>query len=228
VQIRGILAGTAASLANADVDVIVTISREYGAAGLAIADGVAHALGYELFADALKARVAARLGTSPDEVDQRASSEQSLPERMLAGLGEGTAEMLSPVAPRLPDAFDEDVRREIERAIRERAEQGNVVIVGRNAGAVLGSRPDIFRVFLTAPVQWRAVRIAASFDQSLTGALADIERVDAGRSRIAKERYKIKWSDARAYDLALNVARVGVEGAVDLIVAAVRAADVPL
>jgi cytidylate kinase len=71
------------------------------------------------------------------------------------------------------------------------------------------------------------VRVAASFDQSLTAALADLERVDAGRAKIAKERYKIKWSDARAYDLALNVARVGVDGAVDLIVAAVRAADVP-
>jgi cytidylate kinase len=204
----------------------VTISREYGAAGLAVADGVARVLGYELFSDALKARVAARLGTSPDEVDRRASSEQSLPERMLAGLGEGTAEVLSPQAPRLPDEFDEAVRREIERTIRERAERGEVVIVGRNAGVVLGPRRDLVRVFLWAPREWRVARLAATFNQTPGAALADLERIDAGRAKIAKDRYKIKWGDAHAYDVTLNVARVGIEGAVDLIVAAAHAAGV--
>lgn len=202
---------------------VVTISREYGAAGLAVADGAAHALGYELFTDDLQRRVGARLGVSADEIAQRASSEQSLPERLLASLGEGTAEVMTPAAP-LPDEFDETVRREIERAIRERAEGGDVVILGRNAGAVLGPRPDLVRVFLTAPRDWRIERVAAAFGQSREAALADLERIDAGRRKVAKERYKIAWSDARGYDLMLDVSRFGVEGAIALIVAAARAA----
>jgi len=210
---------------EAEPNVIVTISREYGAAGLAVADGVANALGYELLTADLLKRVAARLGTSPEEVAERASAELSLPERVLAGLGDGTPELVSAQSPPAGE-FDESVRREIERAIRERAEGGNVVILGRNAGAVLGARAGLLRVFLTAPLEWRVARIIASFGSSRAQVLADIERIDAGRRKVAKERYKVQWSDARSYDVALDVSRVGIAGAVDLVLAAVRAAEV--
>ncbi len=219
-----LLAGTAAGLANQNPLVIVTISREYGSAGVAVADAVAHALGYELLSDDLPRSVAARLGTTAAEVSQIASSEQSLPEKLLAGLGEGTAEVITPMTPRLPQDFDESVRREIERAIRERAERGNVVILGRNAGAVLGDRPDLMRVFLRAGLEWRVERLRAAFGQTREAVLADVERVDAARRKFAKDRYKIAWSDARSYDLALDVSRFGVAGTTALIVAAVRLA----
>jgi cytidylate kinase len=202
--------------------VIVTISREYGAAGATVADGVAHALEYELLGDDLPRSVAARLGTSAEEVAQIASSEQSLPERLLALLGEGTAEVITPMTPRLPQDFDESVRREIERTIRERAERGDVVILGRNAGAVLGARPDLLRVYLTGALEWRIERIRAAFGQKRDAIVADIERVDAARRKFAKDRYKVHWSDARSYDLALDVSRIGVEASVALIVAAAR------
>lgn len=206
---------------------IVTISREYGSAGLAIADGVASALGYELLTDDLPKSVAARLGTSADEVSQIASGEQSLPEKLLAGLGEGTAELMTPRTPRLPDDFDETVRREIERAIRERAERGDVVILGRNAGAILGSRPDLVRVYLTAAREWRLQRLCAAFGQDPATASADLDRVDAARRKFAKDRYKIAWSDARYYDLMVDVSRFGIDGAVALVVASVRFAGTP-
>lgn len=206
---------------------IVTISREYGAGGLAVANGVAHALEYELLTDDLPKSVAARLGTSPQEVTERASGEQSLPERLLAGLGEGTVEVVSPTAPRLPDEFDEAIRREIEHTIRERAARGDVVILGRNAGAVLGPRPDLVRVFLTAEREWRIVRLVASFGGTPASAAADIDRVDAARRKFARERYKIAWGDPRSYDLAVDVSRFGVEGAIDVILTAVRSASAP-
>lgn len=202
---------------------IVTISREYGAAGLAVADGVANALGYELLTDDLPKRVAECLGTSAEEVAKRASAERSWAERMLVDLGEGTPELVSAQGPPVDD-FDESVRREIERAIRDRAAAGNVVILGRNSGAVLGSRADLLRVLLTAPLEWRLARIIASFGNSRAQALADIERIDAARRKIAKERYKVQWSDARSYDLTLDVSRVGIGGAVTVVVGAVRAA----
>jgi cytidylate kinase len=205
--------------------VIVTISREYGAAGLAVADGVAHALGYELLLDDLPRTVAARLGTSAAEVAERAASEASLAEKILARLGAGTAEVISLSEPRLPGDFDESVRREIERTILERAAAGNVVILGRNAGALLGRRPGLVRVFLTGEREWRLARIMASFGNTRAEALADLERIDAARRKIAKERYKVAWGDARFYDVLLDASRFGVEGTVEVAVAAVRGAE---
>ena len=205
---------------------IVTISREYGAAGLGVADGVAHALGYELLTDDLPRTVAARLGTSAEEVATRAITQASLSERILGGLGAGTAEVVSRDAPRLPDEFDESVRREIEAVIRERAARGDVVILGRNAGAVLGARPDLVRVFLTAPRAWRIERIIEAFGLPCARAAAEVDRVDAVRRSFTRERYKIVWGDPHHYDLVLNTSRFGVDGAVEIVASAVRSGAV--
>lgn len=202
---------------------IVTISREYGAAGLAVADGAAAALDYGLLTDDLPRTVAARLGTSADVVAARTSQRQSLIERILGGLGAGTTESISPAATPLPDDFDESMRREIERTIRERAAEGNLVILGRNAGSVLAGRSDLVRVFLTGARPWRIARLVEAFGQTPAQAEDDLERVDAARRAFAKERYKTLWGDPRFYDLVVDVSRFGVTGAIEIVVAAVRA-----
>lgn len=206
---------------------IVTISRAYGAAGLAVADGTAAALGYDLLTDDLPIAVAARLGTSVGEVAARASALQSLPERILGGLGAGTPESVSPAATRLPGDFDETMRREIEHTIRERAAAGNLVILGRNAGTVLAGRSDLVRVFLTAARAWRIARLCEAFGTTAAQAEVDIDRVDAARRTFAKERYKTAWGDARFYDLIIDVSRFGIAGSIDLVATAARAADAP-
>jgi cytidylate kinase len=71
-------------------------------------------------------------------------------------------------------------------------------------------------------------RILASFGGDRPQVLADIERIDAGRRKIAKDRYKVAWSDARSYDLTIDVSRVGIAGAVTLVTQAVLAAEVAL
>ncbi|MDQ2858684.1 MAG: cytidylate kinase-like family protein [Candidatus Eremiobacteraeota bacterium] len=201
---------------------IVTISREYGAAGLAVADGVARALRYALLTDDLPRTVAARLGTSAHEVDARAGSQKSLTERMLVVLGAGTPEMLSPGGARPPHDFDETLREEIERTIRERAHGGDIVILGRNAGAVLGRRADVVRIFLRAERAWKVQRLVESFGIARDEASEEIDRVDCARRAFSRDRYKIAWGDGRFYDLLLDVSTFGIAGAVALIESAVR------
>ncbi|MBC5801684.1 MAG: cytidylate kinase-like family protein [Candidatus Eremiobacteraeota bacterium] len=200
----------------------MTISREYGAAGLAVADGSARALGYELLTDDLPKTVAARLGTSPEEVASRANAEASLGERILASLDAGTPEAVAAGFSSPDGDFDESVRREIERTIRERAAIGDVVILGRYANAVLGARGDVLRVFLVATRQWRCARLVETFAWSAQTALAAVDRIDAARKRLAKDRYDLRWGDPHAYDLVADVSRLTVDGAVALVATAVR------
>ena len=47
----------------------------------------------------------------------------------------------------------------MREAVLEYAARGNVVIVGRGAGAILGRRPGVLRVFLHAPREWRIERV---------------------------------------------------------------------
>ena len=204
--------------------VIVTVSREYGAGGLAVADGVARALGYELMTDDLPAIVAARLGPSTEEIAARVDSDPSISERMLSDLGAATPEDVSSSAPRAGADFDEDVRREIEAAIRARARVGDVVILGRLGNAVLVGFPNLLRVFLTASRPWRIAHLIETFHFTVEQAAREVERMDAARRKAAKERYQFAWSDPRHYDLVVDTSRFGVDGSVELIVAAARAA----
>ncbi len=201
---------------------VVTISREYGAAGLAVADGVARALGYALMTDDVPAAVAARLGTSADEVASRATAQAPLAERMLGDMGAATPEAVAqPV--RSIDPFEDDVRREIERTIRERAAQGDVVVLGRVASEVLAGMPGLLRVFLTASRAWRIERLMETFHFTRQQAEKELERVDVQRRKFSRDRYKIAWGDPRHYDLIADTERFGIDGTVAVIVAAVNA-----
>lgn len=204
---------------------VVTISREYGAGGLFVAAGVATELGYDLLGDdALSQAVADRIGTSAGTVSERTTA-APLPERFLERLGAGLLETISLATPQLPDDFDEDVRRALERTICERAAAGRAVILGRNAGIVLGARPDVLRVFLIAERACRVERLAAYFKQSPERARADLERVDNARKKFVKDRYDVRWGDPHLYDLVIDVSRLTLETATALVVAAVRAAE---
>jgi cytidylate kinase len=189
---------------------IVTISREYGAGGLAVAGGVAAAFGYELFSDQIPAEVAARLGTSSDDVDARAESEAPLAERILVDMGAGSPQTVGPDAAPLLDPFDEDVRREIERAIRDRAARGKVVILGRVGNAVLAGMPGLARAFVYAERDWRLGRLMTAFGFDLVKANSEIDRIDVERRKFANERYKVAWGDRRYYDVIVDASRLGI------------------
>jgi len=109
--------------------------------------------------------------------------------------------------------------------VREEAVAGNVVIVGRAAGSVLRGRSDLVRVYLHAPLVWRATRVALSLGISETAARAEIARIDDARRTYARDGYRIDPYDMGHYDVVVDTSRFGVEGAASIIVAAVRGAS---
>ncbi len=198
---------------------IVTISRTYGAAGHAVADGVAHRLGYRLVDRDLPTIVAHRLGTSAAAVDGMEEREASLGARILRSLAGAVPEIDAPVG----GVVERETRAEIERAVREAAAAGNAVIVGRGAASILRDRTDLVRAFVTADLAWRAARIAAAHGVDLRTAREEIARVDAARRAYAEERYAMAWGTIAEYDVMVDVTRAGIAGAAEAIVAVVLA-----
>jgi CMP/dCMP kinase len=204
--------------------VIVTVSRCYGAGGLAIARRAAERLGYRLVDEELPFVAAARLGISAEVVESAEGRAPSFGDRVLAQLGGGVPELAQPAAPAAVEV-DAELRRAIEDAVRDAARAGDAVVLGRMAGMVLAGRPDLLRVFLHAPLPWRVARVAASLGIDEARARAQIARIDEARKTYAREGYRVRWDDARNYDLVLNAARFGIEGTSALIAAAVDAAE---
>ncbi len=202
---------------------IVTVSRAYGAAARAVSRRAAERLGYRLLDDELETAVATRLGTSLEVSESVGERPRGFGERVMEQLGGGLPELAQPATSRDDDLAAER-KRAIELAVREAAAAGNVVIVGRLAGSILAGRADLVRVFVSAPLAWRIAHVAESLGISEAAAKDEVGRIDEARRAYAREQYRAAWGDPRSYDLVLDSSRFGVDGAGDVIAAAVRAA----
>jgi cytidylate kinase len=199
---------------------IITISREYGAAGRAVTHGLEEKLGYRLLDEDLPVVVAARMGTSPDVVEGIEYRPAGFGQRLLQSLSAAVPEAFAP-SPEVDDLHDE-TQREVDRLIHEAADAGNVIVVGRLGNWILRDRPNVLRIFLVAALAWRVEHIMESLGCTDAVARAEIARVDGGRRNYAREEAGFEWGDPHFYDLVIDVARFGVEGAVTLIDAALR------
>ncbi|MBV9403610.1 MAG: cytidylate kinase-like family protein [Candidatus Eremiobacteraeota bacterium] len=200
---------------------IVTVSNQYGAGAIDIAQRAAAQLGYRVIDRELPVVVAKRLNTSPDAVSASEDASRNLGERLISGLELATPEIS--LTSREQPSFARDCLREVQTAVREFAVQGNVIIIGRAAFAILGRRHDVFRVFMHAPAEWRIARIIDSLHVSEQQATAEVERIDRARRAYVREYYQTEWTNPENYDLAIDTARYDPDASAALIANAVGA-----
>jgi cytidylate kinase len=199
---------------------IVALSNEYGAGGTVVGERAASLLGYELVNEQLPVVVAARLEISEQDAEAAEDTRRSVGERVLASLGRATPEL---AVPSLSAGLEERYVAEVRNAVLEFAARGRVVILGRGAGAILGRRADVLRVFLHAPRVWRMRYIVELHGSDEKTAAGEIDRVDAARRAYLRDVYKVDFGDPHQYDLCLDVAQLGHERCADLIARAATA-----
>jgi cytidylate kinase len=198
---------------------VITISNLYGTGAPHIARQAAEALAYRYVDRQLPVVVATRLRISPEQVEENEDTGRSLSERLLTGLERGTPELGE--ASTLP-AFDRELVDAIAQAVREFADAGDCVIVGRAAAVVLKDRPDVLRVFVHAPRQWRAERLMSSFGKERSVVESEIDRVDRMRAAYLNDWYGAKFGDPGNYDVCIDASAFEQHHAAELIVTAVR------
>jgi len=200
--------------------VIVTISNLYGCGAVAIAQRVAAELGYELIDSQLPVVVAKRMQITPVQAQAADETGRSLGARLLSSLELATPEV---AVTGFGQTFDEEYVREVQEAVREFAALGNVVIVGRGAGAVLGRRPDVVRIFMYAPRDWRIERIVAELSLEYKAAASEVDRIDRARRAHLRDWYNVEIGSPAIVDLGIDTATFGTEGSAKLVIDAVHA-----
>lgn len=191
---------------------VISISREFGSGGRLIGKRLAARLGIPCYDRSIIQKTAEKSGLSPDFIargEERARSRFHLPS---APVGMGSMSFAVQGVPVTHQAFfaQADV-------IRELAEQGPCVIVGRCSDYVLGDRADCLKVFIHADMPSRVKRCVEEYDLPAEGIENHINQMDRGRANYYNYYTGHTWGDMRRYDLTVNSSHIGVDGVVELI-----------
>jgi CMP/dCMP kinase len=183
---------------------VICISHADGADGGAIGRAVAHTLGYTFADDAIVSEAARAAGIFAESVSyaERKDAKRSI--EVDFGRIEKT----------------EKLRRLIKDAIDAAADRGRIVITSHAASYALAGREGVLRVFVTAPDEMRAARIAESEGVDAKRAARELSESDKGRASYLERFYGVKSEQPTDYDLVVNTEKLGTDAAAALIVAA--------
>ena len=203
---------------------LVTITRQYGSGGSAVAAGVADRLGWQLLDNAIVDAIAQQMGVSADTVRALDERQPPLIARIADALALEAREVLSPTAGAAMVSPDERVIETTRRVMEAAVAQGPVVVVGRGAQVVLSQRTDAVHVFCYAPRETLVRRVAARDSLTLAAAERRVDEINHQRAAMVRQHYGRTWGAPENYHLCLNTEWLGIDGAVDLIVEAVHSA----
>ncbi len=192
---------------------IITISRECGSGGRTIAKKLAERLGFQYYDKELIDRVAKESGLAKEYIEEQG-------ERITGSLLFNIASNMTYASQVFGNSMlplQDQLYVVQSDIIRDIAEKGNCVIVGRCADAILQDRTDTMNVFIIADTKDKVIR-AAEENYFPNG---DIEKQLKKRDKARANHYKYyteqEWGVAKNYDLVLNSSEFGVDGCVDVI-----------
>ena len=202
---------------------VITVEREYGSGGAIIAKRLAEQLGWKLWDHEISTEIARRANVDHKIAarhDERVKS--SLLNRLFRVYARGSYERALPLAD--PGDFNTDhMFAMLEKVVKEFAERGNCVIVGRGAPYFLRDRPDTFHVFIYAPEDEK-VRRLKSIGQTEKESLRLIEEIDRERAEFIRHYFGKEWPYRPLYNLMLN-SKYGDEYVVETILQQVAALE---
>jgi cytidylate kinase len=192
---------------------VITIEREYGCGGGAIATQLAQSLGWSVWDKRLTEEIARLANVEPSAVRRCDERMDGRLYRLAKTFWRGSHERSSQVAGQV---FDTDCMMSMMREITAKiAREGKAVVVGRGAPFFLRDNPDTFHVFLYAP---RAEKVRRLIADGSTPEEADemVDTVDRERIAYVKHYFNADWPTRSLYHVMINTA-VGNQAVVDTI-----------
>lgn len=202
---------------------VITIARQYGAGGSAVARLVAGALGVDVLDKYLIAEVARRLGLPAADVEAVDEHPRGLVELLVRPFAYAMPGPAPTWEPPYPDPFYDPRRAVLDltrQVILEVARTGNAVILGRGSSVILRDRPGVTHVFLCAPLEARIETVMQRDLVSEPVARRRIHEVDANRREFLRQVHGVDWQDPTGYTLCLNTAQLGYARTAELILSA--------
>jgi len=183
---------------------IITLEREYGAGGSAIAQKLAEKLQWRLWDTELTTEIARMANCDQGSVKQLDERVDPLFYRLMKVFMRGSHERSLPVGG-LENLDADSMVVFMQKVISGAAAAGNCVIVGRGAPYVLRARPDAFHVFVYAPLDEK-IRRVKDLGKTETEAHELLAAIDQERATFVKKYFGKEWPNRHLYHLMLNSA----------------------
>jgi cytidylate kinase len=178
---------------------VIAMTREMGSLGKDVAAGLADQMGLTVVHHELvEHHLAELLGVQESAVHRYLEGGASLLERWKID--------------------KEKLSRYTAEEILELAKQGNVVIRGWGAVALLRAVPHVLRVRVCAPMPSRErVMVERLGLKSPSEATSEILQNDAAHARIMRGFFGVNWEDPQLYHVVLNTGAVPVDACVSIV-----------
>ena len=200
---------------NREEQFVITISRQFGTGGHEIGVELARRLNVKLLDKQILNEVAKRIPVVEDAMERIAARNPLWRDdftnfyRTYMNKAEYDGQ-----------EHDETSRALFEAqaiAIRKIAEQESCVLVGRCGFHIFEDHPNALKIFIHSSEDCRKRRIAAKYGLALNDAAAMVVDNDYSRELYTKTFTGKDWTDARNYDISLDVRQFGINGAVDFL-----------
>ncbi len=202
---------------------VVAISRQVGAGGAYVGQGLARALGVRYVDREILKEAASLLGRDTTEIASLEERVSSVWSRMAGALAWGGPEATY-MPPPMPALYEEDLFAVQARIIRQTAAQEEAVFVGRAATWVLRERKDLLSVFLHAPEAVRVERVMQEYHLTdREEARKMVARSDQQRSRFLQSVTGGSWFDVTHYHLCVDTGAIGLDDTVKMLAGLVAA-----
>lgn len=188
---------------------IITISRQYGSGGRIVGKLLAERLGIPFYDNEIISLSAEKTGLSKECF---VNAEETSTGNLLLSLT-----TLTPSVESFGLPLNEKIFLVQSQVIKEVAEKGSCVIVGRSADYILSDTQNCINVFLQADLKDRINRAVAQYDLPEKNAEAAVIKTDKRRANYYNYFTGLKWGAAENYDLILNTSRMELEKIVDVI-----------
>ena len=196
---------------------VITISRQFGAGGKTIGAMVAERLGYTFVDEDIIQIIAEKAKVSPGWVE-------SVEKEAGGRLSRIVTRMVSkPLVDRvLKDEYgyiDEQIYIDyLVLIISQMAEEGNMVFLDRGSQYILNDLPDSFHVLLINSFENRVAFMVDRYDLSQSKATQVVKTEEKRRTNLYKKIGKQDFDHPELYHMVINMAKVGLEDAVDAII----------
>ncbi len=193
---------------------VVTIARQYGSGGREVGQKLAEISGYQFYDKDLITMAAQKSGLSTEALH---SADEKAANSLLYTLALGSSmyhhgidHVNMPINDRL-FVLQSDIIKEIA------AKDEGAIIVGRCADYVLAENPKLIRIFIYSDFDARVQNVMKKHDLTQAAAKDLIVKTDKRRSNYYSYYTGEKWGKIDRYDLALSTAKLGIDGAAEMI-----------